>query len=94
MATGLATIYEALHQDRQMHEFVEELHQTGAKEFWYRAIAVLQQFSIQSHLKGILLTHHPYILGSNTFYPVFFLCGRAVADSRAHGLRLGQPGQT
>ena len=69
MATGLATIYEALHQDRQMHEFVEELHQTGAKEFWYRAIAVLQQFSIQSHLKGILLTHHPYILASNTFYP-------------------------
>ncbi len=69
MATGLATIYEALHQDRQMHEFVEELHQTDAKEFWYRAIAVLQQFSIQSHLKGLLLTHHPYILGSNTFYP-------------------------
>ena len=69
MATGLATIYEALHQDRQIHEFVEELHQTDAKEFWYRAIAVLQQFSIQSQLKGLLLTHHPYILGSNTFYP-------------------------
>ena len=69
MATGLATIYEALHQDRQMHEFVEALHQTDAKEFWYRAIAVLQQFSIQSHLKGLLLTHHPYILGSHTFHP-------------------------
>ena len=68
MATGLATIYEALHQDRQMYEFVEELHQTDAKEFWYRAIAVLQQFSIQSQLKGLLLTHHPYILGSNTFH--------------------------
>jgi signal transduction histidine kinase len=68
LATGLATIYEALHQDRQIHEFVEELHQTGAKEFWYRAIAVLQQFSIQSQLKGLLLTHHPYILGGNTFH--------------------------
>ena len=62
MATGLATIYEALYQDPQTHEFVEELHQTDAKEFWHRAIAVLQQFSIQSQLKGILLTHHPHIL--------------------------------
>ncbi|MFO0049009.1 MAG: sensor histidine kinase [Pseudanabaena sp.] len=61
MATGLATIYEALHQDLQTHEFVEELHQTDAKEFWYQAIAVLQQFSIHSQLKGLLLTHHPYI---------------------------------
>ena len=61
MAIGLATIYEALHHDQQTHEFVEELHQTDAKEFWYRAIAVLQQFSIQSQFKGLLLTHHPYI---------------------------------
>ena len=61
MATGLATIYEALHQAPQTHEFVEELHQTDAKEFWYRAIAVLQQFSMQSPIKGLMLTHHPYI---------------------------------
>ncbi len=61
MATGLATIYEALHQDPQTHELVEELHQTDAKEFWYRAITALQQFSTQSELKGLLLTHHPYI---------------------------------
>ena len=67
MATRLATIYEALHQDLQTHEFVEELHQTDAKEFWYRAIAVLQQFSMQSQLKGLLLTHYPYIF-PNTAY--------------------------
>ncbi|MFM7888014.1 MAG: hypothetical protein ACKPCM_15290 [Pseudanabaena sp.] len=61
MATGLATIYEALHQDPQTREFVEELHQTDAKEFWHRVIAVLQQFSMQRLFKGLLLTHHPYI---------------------------------
>ncbi len=61
MATGLATIYEALYQDPQTREFVEELHQTDAKEFWHRAIAMLQQFSMQRQFKGILLTHHPYI---------------------------------
>jgi len=61
LATGLATIYEALHQDPQTREFVEELHQTDAKEFWHRAIAVLQQFSMQRQFKGLLLTHHPYI---------------------------------
>lgn len=64
LATGLATIYEALHQDAQTYEFVEELHQTAAKEFWYQAIAVLQQFSIQQQLKGLLLTHHPYIFAN------------------------------
>ncbi len=67
MATGLATIYEVLHQDPQTHEFVEELHQTDAKEFWYRAIAVLQQFSMQRQLKGLLLTHHPYIFANAAF---------------------------
>jgi len=67
LATGLATIYEALHHDGQINEFVEELHQTDAKEFWYRAIAVLQQFSIQSPLKGLLLTHSPHILANNAF---------------------------
>ncbi|MFN5815231.1 MAG: sensor histidine kinase, partial [Pseudanabaena sp.] len=55
-------IYEALHQAPQTREFFEELHQTDAKEFWHRAIAVLQQFSMQRQLKGILLTHHPYII--------------------------------
>jgi len=60
--TGLVTIYEALHQAPQNREFVEELHQTDAKEFWHRAIAVLQQFSMQKQFKGILLTHHPYII--------------------------------
>lgn len=60
--TGLVTIYEALHQAPQTREFFEELHQTDAKEFWHRAIAVLQQFSMQRQLKGILLTHHPYII--------------------------------
>jgi signal transduction histidine kinase len=67
LATGLATIYEALHQDGQTHEFVEELHQTAAKEFWYQAIAVLQQFSTQQQLKGLLLTHHPYIFAKAAF---------------------------
>ncbi len=67
MATGLATIYEALHQDPQTREFVEELHQTDAKEFWHRAIAVLQQFSMQWQFKGILLTHHPYIFPNAAF---------------------------
>ncbi len=67
MATGLATIYEALHQDPQTYEFVEELHQTDAKEFWHRAIAVLHQFSMQMPLKGLLLTHHPYIFAKAAF---------------------------
>lgn len=67
MTSGLATVYEALYQDAQTHEFVEELQQTDAKEFWYRAIAVLQQFSIQSQLKGLLLTHHPYIFENAAF---------------------------
>jgi signal transduction histidine kinase len=63
----LATIYEALHQDPQTREVVEELHQTDAKEFWHRAIAVLQQFSMQWQFKGILLTHHPYIFPNAAF---------------------------
>jgi signal transduction histidine kinase len=67
LATGLATIYEALLQDAQTREFVEELHQTDAKEFWHRAIAVLQQFSMQMSLKGFLLTHHPYIFPNAAF---------------------------
>jgi signal transduction histidine kinase len=67
LATGLATIYEALHQDPQTREVVEELHQTDAKEFWHRAIAVLQQFSMQWQFKGILLTHHPYIFPNAAF---------------------------
>lgn len=67
MTTRLATIHEALHQDSQIYELVEELHQTEAKEFWYKAIAVLHQFSIQQQLKGLLLTHHPYVLGNAAF---------------------------
>lgn len=67
MATGFATIYEALHQDAQTYEFVEELHQTDAKEFWHRTIAVLQQFSMQRQLRGIILTHHPYIFPKAAF---------------------------
>ena len=67
MATGLATIYEVLHQDSQTHELVEELHQTDAKEFWHRAIAVLQQFSMQKQFQGVLLTHHPYIFPNAAF---------------------------
>ncbi len=63
----MATIYEALHQDPQTYEFVEELHQTDAKEFWHRAIAVLHQFSMQRPLKGLLLTHHPYIFAKAAF---------------------------
>ena len=67
MATGLATRYEVLHQDAQTHELVEELHQTDAKEFWHRAIAVLQQFSMQKQFQGVLLTHHPYIFPNAAF---------------------------
>ena len=63
----MATIYEALRQDKQTHEFVEELHQTDAKEFWHQAIAALQQFSMQRQLKGLLLTHHPYIFANAAF---------------------------
>jgi len=68
LATGLATvtIYEAL-RDEQTREFVEELHQTDAKEFWHRAIAVIKQFSSQMPLKGLLITHHPYILANVGF---------------------------
>jgi signal transduction histidine kinase len=54
-------------QTLQIREFVEELHQTDAKEFWHRAIAVLQQFSMQHNLNGILITHHPYILSNAAF---------------------------
>ncbi|WP_055075163.1 sensor histidine kinase KdpD [Pseudanabaena sp. 'Roaring Creek'] len=68
MATGLATIYEALHQDPQIYELVEELHQTEAKEFWHRAIAVLQQLSMQTKLKGFSIAHHPYIFANATFH--------------------------
>ncbi len=68
MATGLATIYEALRQDPQTHEFVEELHQTDAKEFWHRAIAILRQFSMQMPLSGLLLTHYPYIFANTAFH--------------------------
>ena len=64
----MATIYEAMHQDAQTREFVEELHQTEAKEFWHRAIGVLQQFSMQIPLKGLLITHHPYILANAAFH--------------------------
>lgn len=67
MATGLATVYEALLQDTQALEVIEELHQTDAREFWHRAIAVLQQFSMQQRLRGLLLTHHPYILTNPVF---------------------------
>ncbi|NUN64055.1 HAMP domain-containing histidine kinase [Pseudanabaena biceps] len=67
MATGLATVYEALLQDAQALEVIEELHQTDAREFWHRAIAVLQQFSMQQRLRGLLLTHHPYILTNPVF---------------------------
>ena len=63
----MATIYEVLHQDSQTHELVEELHQTDAKEFWHRAIAVLQQFSMQKQFQGVLLTHHPYIFPNAAF---------------------------
>ncbi len=69
---GQATIYEALQQDSQLRELVEEMHQTDAKEFWHRAIAVLQQFASQISFKGLLLTHHPYIftkVSPSSFYP-------------------------
>jgi signal transduction histidine kinase len=52
------TIYEVL-RDR---EFVEELHQTSTKEFWYRFVAVVWQFSSGERLKGLLFTHNPYVL--------------------------------
>ena len=58
---GLATIYEALHQDAQTQGLFEEMHQTGAREFWYRAIAVVRQFAMQTACRGLLITHHPYI---------------------------------
>ena len=58
---GLATIYEALHQDAQTQGLFEEMHQTEAREFWYRAIAVLRQFAMQTPCRGLLITHHPYI---------------------------------
>ncbi|MBD2151663.1 HAMP domain-containing histidine kinase [Pseudanabaena sp. FACHB-1277] len=61
---GLATIYEALHQDAQTQGLFEEMHQTEAREFWYRAIAVLRQFAVQIPCKGLLITHHPYIFAN------------------------------
>jgi signal transduction histidine kinase len=56
-----------MHRDSQIREFVEELHQTDAKEFWHRAIGVLKQLSMQMPLNGLLLTHHPYILANTSF---------------------------
>jgi signal transduction histidine kinase len=53
-----STIYEVLHSQ----EFVEELHQTSAKEFWYRFVAVVWQFSSRDLPKGLLFTHNPYVL--------------------------------
>ena len=67
-----ATIYEAIQQDSQLSGLVEEMHQTDAREFWHRAIAVLQQFASQMSFQGLLLTHHPYIFSKVSpanFYP-------------------------
>ncbi len=61
---GLATIYEALHQDVQTQGLFEEMHQTEAKEFWFRTIAVLRQFAMQTPCRGLLITHHPYIFAN------------------------------
>lgn len=66
MTTRLVTINEALYES-QANGFVEELYQTDAKEFWHRSIAVLQQFAMQSKLKGLLLSHHPHILTNPVF---------------------------
>ncbi len=54
----LATIYDALHGS----EFAEALYQTDAKEVWIRAIAALQDFTIDSRSEGIFLARHPHLL--------------------------------
>jgi signal transduction histidine kinase len=57
----LPTIYDAVCDS----EFVEELHQTDAKEFWSKAIALLEQFCSSMPVEGLFFTHNPQILANN-----------------------------
>jgi hypothetical protein len=57
----LSTIYEAVCDS----EFVEELHQTDAKEFWSRAIAVLEQLCRSVPVEGLFFTHNPQVLANS-----------------------------
>jgi signal transduction histidine kinase len=59
--TNLSTIYEAVCNS----EFVEELHQTDAKEFWSREIAVLEQLCRSMPVEGLFFTHNPQILANS-----------------------------
>jgi len=59
---------ESLYACLQASQFVEKLYQTSAKEYWVRAIAVINQFLAQSwqpkdQRRGIVFTHSPQILG-------------------------------
>jgi signal transduction histidine kinase len=54
----LSSIYDAVSDSK----FVEELHQTDAKEFWSRAIALLEQLCQSMPVEGLFFTHNPQIL--------------------------------
>ncbi|AFY69610.1 histidine kinase [Thalassoporum mexicanum PCC 7367] len=57
----------ALYELVQNSEFVEEMYQTDAKEFWYRSLTVLQSLFYEAcdrpskpqNLAGLVLTHNP-----------------------------------
>jgi hypothetical protein len=62
----LSAIYDLV----QSSDFVEEIYQTDAKEFWHRSLAVLQtlflekcdrQLKIDQQLV-LVLTHNPYTI--------------------------------
>jgi signal transduction histidine kinase len=57
----LSSIYEAVCDSK----FVEELHQTDAKEFWSRAISLLEQLCRSMPVQGLLFTHNPQILANS-----------------------------
>ncbi|NJL42998.1 MAG: hypothetical protein HC935_05830 [Pseudanabaena sp. SU_2_4] len=61
----MSSIYDAVCDSK----FVEELHQTDAKEFWARAIALLEQLCRSMPVEGLLFTHNPQILAhSNSLH--------------------------
>lgn len=57
----MSSIYDAVCDSK----FVEELHQTDAKEFWARAIALLEQLCRSMPVQGLLFTHNPQIFANS-----------------------------
>jgi signal transduction histidine kinase len=66
----------SLYESLKLNQFVEQLDQTPAQEYWFKAIATLGQFLAESNLpkldpklgnSGIFLTNSPQVLANN-FY--------------------------